>query len=257
VDGDSLVFSAENLPTNAGFVDNFDGTGTFSFSPQLGQTGNYDVRFIVSDLTAADTELVTIQVIDFENQAPVFDPVPPDTVDEGDVLTLLLHAVDDADIPWFIVDTDIENYTFTDSGNGYAVFEYYPDYYEAGVDTVTFFAFDNYTPPLTSIIEVEITVLDANYPPLLHVADSVFVGAGDSVNIHIVATDSTDADGGRLYLFAPLKPTGSVFRDSTNGAGSLRWLPQMADTGQHVLALLCLDADTPAMSDRDTVFITV
>ncbi len=61
-DLDSLILSAEDLPTNANFDDNFDGTGTFDFNPDGAQAGSYDVRFIASDGTQADTDYVDITV---------------------------------------------------------------------------------------------------------------------------------------------------------------------------------------------------
>jgi len=61
-DADSVILSAEDLPANANFDDNFDGTGTFDFNPDGAQAGSYDVRFIASDGTKADTDFVDITV---------------------------------------------------------------------------------------------------------------------------------------------------------------------------------------------------
>ncbi|HEX9751135.1 MAG TPA: Ig-like domain-containing protein, partial [candidate division Zixibacteria bacterium] len=60
--GTTPLLSAENLPANATFFDNADGTGDFDFSPVAGQQGVYNVTFIASDGALADTEIVEITV---------------------------------------------------------------------------------------------------------------------------------------------------------------------------------------------------
>ena len=47
-DADSTIpaLTAENVPVNATFLDNGDGTGTFDFNPDFTQSGVYNVRFI-------------------------------------------------------------------------------------------------------------------------------------------------------------------------------------------------------------------
>jgi len=65
-DGTTPAFSAEGLPTGAGFTDNDDGTASFAWTPDNSQSGVYDVWFITTDGVLADSELVTIQVIDMD-----------------------------------------------------------------------------------------------------------------------------------------------------------------------------------------------
>ncbi len=75
VDGDALTMTAENLPANATYDDNTDGTGSFDFNPDYTQQGVYNVTFIVSDGALADTEIVQITVTG-TNRAPVADAGP-------------------------------------------------------------------------------------------------------------------------------------------------------------------------------------
>ncbi|HKP95768.1 MAG TPA: putative Ig domain-containing protein [Fibrobacteria bacterium] len=49
-DGDSLLLSASNLPPGAQFT-----AGTFSWKPQMGQAGNYFIKFKVTDGGAVDS----------------------------------------------------------------------------------------------------------------------------------------------------------------------------------------------------------
>ena len=93
-DNDSLVLSAQNLPTNATFTDNFDGTGTFDFNPDFLQSGTYNVLFIVSDGALADSELVQVIVNDAGNQRPVLAAIGAQSVTEGQNLNVPLSATD-------------------------------------------------------------------------------------------------------------------------------------------------------------------
>ena len=61
-DGDSLSYSASNLPTGASFNST---TRTFSWTPGYGAAGNYSVQFTVTDNgtpPTSDSEMVTITV---------------------------------------------------------------------------------------------------------------------------------------------------------------------------------------------------
>jgi len=71
-DGDSLSYSASNLPTGASFNPT---TRTFSWTPGYGATGNYSVQFTVTDNgtpPASDSETVTITVGNV-NRPPVLN----------------------------------------------------------------------------------------------------------------------------------------------------------------------------------------
>ncbi len=69
-DGGELVLSAVDIPENAVFVDNADGSGAFSFMPGFLQAGEYDVWFRVFDeALEGDSELVHITVTDTPQNA--------------------------------------------------------------------------------------------------------------------------------------------------------------------------------------------
>jgi len=93
-DGDSLTYSASNLPLGASFVGQ-----TFSWTPAAGQAGSYPgVRFEVTDGRLTDWEEITITVT-AANQPPVLDSisVSPDYVKQGDTITVNSIASDPND----------------------------------------------------------------------------------------------------------------------------------------------------------------
>ena len=73
-DGDSLILTAD-LPPNASFLDSGNGAGSFTFNPTFTQSGLYNVTFIASDGSLADSESVSITVNESGNQAPVLDSI--------------------------------------------------------------------------------------------------------------------------------------------------------------------------------------
>ncbi len=83
-DGDSLSYSASNLPSGATFSSS---TRTFSWKPDSSQAGTYsDVRFTVSDGSLTDSETISITVT-VESTVP--EPGPdPDVNGDGAVNSL-------------------------------------------------------------------------------------------------------------------------------------------------------------------------
>ena len=60
--GQAVTLSATGLPAGATFVDKGNGTGTFTWRPNISQTGEYTVTFIASDGEGQGSQTVTITV---------------------------------------------------------------------------------------------------------------------------------------------------------------------------------------------------
>ncbi len=61
-DGDALTLTSSQLPRKASFTDNNDNTGTFIWPTEEGQTGEYPIRFTVSDGVYEDSKSCVISV---------------------------------------------------------------------------------------------------------------------------------------------------------------------------------------------------
>lgn len=86
-DGDSLTYSASNLPAGASFN---TATRVFTWTPADGQAGTYSVTFEVTDSYLTDSESVTITVNEVDH-APVitaFVPANNAVFDETDTITI-------------------------------------------------------------------------------------------------------------------------------------------------------------------------
>ena len=88
------ALTAINVPTNATYVNNGNGTGTFNFNPSFTQAGIFNVTFIASDGALADSEVVAITVTDAGNQRPVLASIGPRGVTEGANLNFATSATD-------------------------------------------------------------------------------------------------------------------------------------------------------------------
>ncbi|RKX22665.1 MAG: hypothetical protein DRP45_11185, partial [Candidatus Zixiibacteriota bacterium] len=263
-DSDMVYLVAEDLPSGASFVSDTGNpaTGTFSWVPGYDQAGVYYVRFIGYDMRTpalADTVVVEIDVGESGNHAPVFDSLVDQTVSEGETLVVHIMAHDpDGDsvtMMWYY--PTLEGATFVDSGNGVGSFTYVPDYYSAGVKNVTFYARDDRDPPLTGRGDMAITVIDVNQPPVIDSIGDKMVNEGDTLVIHVHATDPTDPDGGPLYLSVTSIPPNASFTDNGDGTGDFVFAPDYNQAGVYNITFVCADADTPQLSDYERVKITV
>ena len=112
-----------NVPANATFVDNGNGSGTFNFDPDFTQGGVFNVTFIASDGALADSEVVAITVSGV-NLPPVLATIGPRNVNEGANLNFAVSASDpDLSIPTLTALNIPVNATFIDNGNGTGTFQ--------------------------------------------------------------------------------------------------------------------------------------
>jgi hypothetical protein len=207
IDGDSIILSSAVLPANATFTDNFDGTGSFSFSPDLTQAGDYSIEFYASDGTDSDTTAVNVSVLD-DNQPPfVFDDGPR-TIYEGDTLLYVVEGFDlDGTIPYLSatlsgVDTLARNMTFDGDPDrdGLGTLTFIPDYLQGGPSgspvryNVVFVATDEDYPDETATSPtVTISVIDRNFAPEINFptyGDGPFLmNEGDTLSFDIAVQD--------------------------------------------------------------------
>jgi hypothetical protein len=71
------------------------------------------------------------------------------------------------------------------------------------VDTVTFLATDQGNPQLTASMQVEITVVGVNTPPVLDPIGPQTILEGDLLTINLSASDPDGTTGARLYYGGP------------------------------------------------------
>ncbi len=242
------VLTALNVPLNATFSDNGNGTGTFDFNSSFTQAGVFNVTFIASDGALADSEVVAITVNNV-NRAPVLASVGPRNVDEGANLNFAISASDaDGATPTLTALGVPTNATFTDNGNGSGTFDFDPDFSQSGVFNVTFIASDG---SLADSEVVAITVNNVNRAPVLAAIGSRNVSEGNNLNFNI---SSSDPDGAIPVLTAENVPLNATFTDNGNGTGTFDFDPDFTQSGIYNVRFISSDG---ALADSEVVAITV
>jgi hypothetical protein len=91
-DGTVPALDAADLPGTADFVDNGDGSGTFTWNPQSSDVGLHEIVFTATDTELTDSGIVTIVVTDTGNCCTVRGNINYDSennVDSPDVIYLV------------------------------------------------------------------------------------------------------------------------------------------------------------------------
>jgi len=251
-----LILTATNLPTrNATFFDSGNGAGAFSFTPDFQQGGSYSIKFKVTDGDQSDSEIVQLTVVEAGNQAPVVESIGPKTVKEGDSLIFTVRATDpDGTIPTLTMSGTPPNASFVNNGDGTGLFKFKPSFFQAGTVAPTFVASDG---SLSDFERVTITVQDVNLPPSIDSIPPKTVEEAKTLQFTVIGRDSTDADGGPLFLIAINLPVNATFTDSGNGKGVFRFTPDSSQIGVYNVTFNCTDAESPALTGSRTVQITV
>jgi len=233
--GDTITYSAQNLPTGATFV-----SPTFSWTPNYNQAGSYPVTFIASDGLLQDSKTITITVTNV-NRPPVLASIGNKSVNENSTLSFSISATD-ADIG------DTITYSATGLPSGATLtpggsFSWTPDYTQAGSYPVIFIASDGLFPDSETIT---ITVNNVNRPPVL-----ASIG-NKSVHTNILLAfdvNATDPDGNTIIYSATGLPTGATFTGR-----SFSWTPGTSQTGSYPVTFTASDG---LLEDSETITITV
>ncbi|MCH7879251.1 MAG: hypothetical protein IH914_08065, partial [candidate division Zixibacteria bacterium] len=249
-DGTTPNLTTSALPLGAVFTDNFDGTGTFDWTPDFTQSGGFTITFLASDGLATDSEDVTITIIEAGNQTPVLAAIGAQNITEGALLNIAVSATDpDGSTPGLSAAPLPSGAIFTDNGDGTGSFDWTPGFTQSGVFNVTFVTTDGL---VSDSEEVTITVIDAgNQTPVLALIGPQGTNEGVLLSFGVSATD---ADGTTPILSALNVPLGAVFTDNNNGTGSFDWTPDFTQSGTFLVTFIATDGTA---ADSEIVSITV
>ncbi|MCP4569343.1 MAG: hypothetical protein GY841_17350 [FCB group bacterium] len=230
-----------DLPIGAGFIDNGDGTGAFTWTPDTNQAGEHTVGFVASDGEKADTGYTILTINDI-NQPPVLIVPVTQTIGEDSLLTFTVSATDPEGGPIYLTAEDLPwDATFTDNGDGSGVFSGRPGWTDAETYMVTFIASDL---ALTDTKTVTIIVEDVNAPPIITGPSQLTGYEGELITYDVTATD-VDGTIPTLYITAtdiPL-PVESLFVDNGDGTGTFAWTPHYDDRAYRGVLIVADDGE--------------
>lgn len=208
-DGDAITLSAINLPDDATFTDNGDGTGNFSWITDFNDVGNYDnVTFTASDGDLSDLESITISIGDV-NRPPVLSSIGDKNVFENQALNFIVTATDpdNGDVLTLSSSTLPTGASFNTS-NG--AFSWTPSYNDSGTYNITFTVTDNGTPQLDDNEEITVTVINVNRPPYFTATpgNATLEMGGATYTASLIAEDP---DGDALTITLSNEPPGLTY----------------------------------------------
>jgi hypothetical protein len=249
------VLSAIGLLSNMIFTDSTNGAGSLIFPSLFFQAGVHNLTFIASDGQAADSEQVTITVIEAGNQPPMLMYIANRTVVEGTTLQFGIMATDpDSTIPILAVQNLPPNATFSDSSNGRGAFTFSPNFDQAGAYQILFLALDRDDATLADSQTVTITVTDYNRWPILIPLGPYTMDEGDTLAFTVTASDP---DGTIPWLAVGHIPPNSIFTDNGDGTGSFVFMPSFFQAGVDSARFIAVDEIDPGRFVSMTVRITV
>ncbi len=241
-DGDSLTYSASSLPSGASFSSS---TGAFSWTPDYSAAGTVSITFSASDGAATATETVVLTVSN-ANQAPVLAGIDSQTVAENSSLTFTVSAFDADDDQLSFSVTGLPSGASFSGSTG--VFNWTPDYSDAGSYTMTFSVSDG---SLSDSQSVAVTVTNVNRTPVLSSIGTKSVAEGALLSF---AVSASDADGDTLSYSASGLPDGATFDSSTR---IFSWTPDYAETENTRVFAVAFSVSDGSASASETVTINV
>lgn len=255
-----VILSTVGLPANATFTDNGNSTGMFTFRPDASQAGPQTVTFLGVDQGSpqlSTTFEVGISVVT-ENARPVLDPIGPQVVTEGELLTINLSASDpDGAIPSFLMADEPEGSNLVDNGDGTGVFTFTPGFFgTTRLASVTFKATDGIAIAKEVVL---IQIYDGgNQAPIFDSIPAPVMTEGDTLVQGITASDP---DGNPLTMWIDEStvsmPANSSFLYLGLGAAAITFEPDFSQAGLYDFYVVAADGpDGEPETLADTIVVT-
>ena len=198
-DGDTITYSAQNLPSTADFS-----SQTFTWTPSYNEAGTYSVTFIADDGQDPNSETITITVINV-NRPPVLTPIDNKSAYVDVLLTFTIDANDPDGDPITYSAQNLPSWA-TLSGQ---TFEGTPNQSHAGNSyDVTFIANDGQLQDSETVtITVDVDSLAPTVTNCLPTDESIQVPLNNMITLHITdagtgvdaATVTIEVNGNLVY----------------------------------------------------------
>jgi hypothetical protein len=234
----TLVMTDTDLPAEASFADNGDGSGVFDWTPTYDDAGGYTALFYVSDGQYADSEMVTITVANI-NQAPVLASIGNKEVPAEVNLNFGVSASDpDGETPDLVVGILPPGAAFVDNGNGTGTFDWTPAVADIGFHMVRFIAIDDFDAADTEMVQINVTA--PNSPPVIEPIEDFYMTECDTLSATLSAVDP---DEDPISMWVDPLADNMTFTDNGDGTGLLYFTPNFVQEGTYPLTLHASDGE--------------
>ena len=254
-DGDDMTFAPTTLPGFCSLNDG-NGAGSIDCNPQAGDANVYNITITVEDDAPVPAQGSTsFQLTVGANTPPEIDPIPNQTVSEGEILNIPVNSTD-ADGDAIVLSTaNLPAFcALTDNTDGTGSVDCSPLAGDAGTYTdVRVIATDDAPIPGETFERFRITV-GANAPPdLTDIPDQNVVEEG-TLNIPISATDPEDHN---MTISATDLPAFCSLTDNGDGTGSIDCSPAVGDAGDYPITVTVTDDGPVPAESSDPFTLTV
>ena len=248
-----LTFSLIGAPAGA-VID--PSTGAFGWTPTEAQgPGSYNITVRISDGTSnADAAMcITVKEV---NSAPALSAVANQTLDEGTALTGLAAAATDGDTPvntlTYSIDPGYPAGMSIDPATGSVAWT--PTEAQGPGDySVTVRVTDDGTPGLSDTKTFSVHVNEVNVAPELALIGNSTIDEQVLFGFNAAATDADQPVNNLAYSLVGA-PSGATI----TAGGTFSWTPdETQGPGSYTFAVKVTDDGSPAMSDKETITITV
>ncbi|MCF7811071.1 tandem-95 repeat protein, partial [bacterium] len=258
-DGDNVTLRMESdeLPEEAQFTDNHDGTGDFYWETTYEDAGTYHATFIVSD-DDLESETEIELIVNNVNREPVWEEFPGDQdIDENRLLVLDLVGSDpDGDEVAINIDRGNlpDGFTFDYEGNGVAEFRWRPSYNDSGVYRFGFILSDEFEDVKRNI---EITVNHVNRRPIWTSVPQPFVVYENEFINFVVRGNDPDGDELTIDYSSEDIPDDGHFSDAGGGVGIFSWQTTYEDEGSYTATFTLSDEEFNVTADVSIEVVNV
>lgn len=271
-----------DIPAGAMFSDNGDGTRTFKWLPQSHNMGQTKVTFEAVDArdqSLSNSRTVLINVMDSTqppgnaggNLAPEIESLVSQQITVGESFDFRVVPFDpEGVVPALRIDNQPNNARFDDNRDGTRQFRWTPSADETGDYNVSFVAYDENEPSLSTTQTITLSVKTRNVnnnpnpnnpvitgegpgPKFVDLSDQ-FVYLGQTLEFVVRAKSE---DGSVPGLALDRMPVDSSFVDNRDGTRTFRWLPYPVNLGDTYITVIAIDSKDPTIRTNQTVKIRV
>ncbi|MFM8396114.1 MAG: SUMF1/EgtB/PvdO family nonheme iron enzyme, partial [Acidobacteriota bacterium] len=260
-EGQALTIRATNLPTGATFSN-----GQFDWTPGAGQTGSYQLSFLVSDngspvRTATAMVSLAVNAPPTPNRPPVITAPGAVTVIGGEALNFVVAASDpDSGQSLTITNSNLPvGAAFAQNTATSGQFAWTPTAGQVGVYAIAFSVTDNGSPALSETRTVTITVLQPNRSPVLTLPGTQTALVGEQLTFQVTGADPDAGQRVTITTITANLPRGATFvaTAGATGSGQFKWKPTTAQIGTYYISFTATDNGVPTSSSNDIVIIKV
>jgi len=197
------------------------------------------------------------------------------TTNPGESVSLrLAPSSDSGSVPSMYLGSAPQQSSFDDNRDGSRSFNWQPTDNDIGTTTVTVIVSDANNPSNRQEFQFDVTVngtatgdnasgningssgttITGDGAPTLSLPDQLSVNVGQLLELVVTPTDN---DGSVPGVRLDVAPAGVSFDDNGNGGRVLRWIPNAADIGSHILVVTAMDAANQSLQSRRELTVNV